>query len=299
MIIGGIVFVLYKLKSLLFNYDYIFFNYVKFVGIKNKFINSKFIGIIKKNYYKLFSVIPVIPTSQSESFTENVDNNNINIVKQKLNKITNDINDIIDGVLLQKGGLDNKDVDGIKKIFKKKMENAGIDPNRFIANVNIIKETNDINLSEEDKARLSERLITKTDEMLQRVISKYGNTPKTFEEHKKIIDNANQRLKDLGLDKRIELEYCNIIKNQSESSTNSNISDNITPNNNQSLNTIEELLNFIVLQNENYYTFNLKYLDLIELLNINTDFLSYILLCFIGIIMVLYLLKFKLFRDNK
>ena len=80
-----------------------------------------------------------------------------------MNKITEDLQDAIDGILLRKGHLNAKDVDSVKRVLNEKMREAGIDSNRFFTNITILKETKTIDLSEEDRERLSERLLNKTD----------------------------------------------------------------------------------------------------------------------------------------
>ena len=49
LIIAGIICVIYNLKRLLFYHNYIFFNYIMFMNIKNRFIYSKYNEIIKNN----------------------------------------------------------------------------------------------------------------------------------------------------------------------------------------------------------------------------------------------------------
>lgn len=251
---------------------------------------------MKKNYYKIFSVTLVIPTSGGESVNEKVDNNNLDVVKQQFVKINEDIQEIMDGVLLKKGYIDAKDVDGLKKIFNYKMEKAGIDLDRYFINMTIVKEKKIENLSDEEKLRLSEKLFKQTGDILQRISNTYGEDRlKVIEEHIKVVENANKRFHALGLNKEIRLNHFIKSNSTSDSITNSNISNNNIANNNKSVNSIEESLNFITSQKDKYFTFNFNDLSYVELLEINNSFLFIISLFCLGIIMVFYLMKTKVY----
>lgn len=300
LIIGGIIYIIYILKRLFFNCNYIFLYYVIFMNIRKQIYN-KYSDIIKnKKLYIISGPNLPVSLSDSQSNRDEADNYYNNIVKPKVEKIFNDIQDIMDGVLLRKGHLDAKDVDGFNKVFREKMVKADIDPKQYFVNITVSKDTK--SLSEEDKIRLSQRLFKKTDEMLHRIIDIYGNTPKTLEEHKKILDFANQRLKDLNIDQKIILNYSSRSNIGSDVNINLDLNDtnnrnnngnnNITSNNNnQSSNVSEETINNISLQNDKCFRFNEDNIYLVELLEKNQYFFSYILYCSVSLIIILYFLK--------